>query len=124
MLLEELYFGWFEAIYHNDEDRVREVIATAVYLDAFHEAAESMELPRAPTRSDVRITDLEILRDDQSCLVIFSTLDLTDWRGPEATVEGVNVLLRHDGKFKLGTAWTNRSDLWHTDCMIEPDIGQ
>src|SRR5690606_31914706 len=69
LLLEDLYYRWFDAIYHNDETAVREVVATEVYLDAFSNAVDNLDLPSAPTRDGIVVTELEILRDDAKCLV-------------------------------------------------------
>ena len=33
-ILRRLWFGWFEGIYNQDEDRIREVVATQRFLDA------------------------------------------------------------------------------------------
>jgi hypothetical protein len=122
LILEDLYFRWFDAIYRNDEEAVLDVIATQRYLDDFRSATESLELPDAPERAEVIVTDLEILRDTPECVVTFSHLDLTRWRGDDATVTGVNVLLPVNGEWRLGTAWTHRNDLWESDCLIEPEL--
>lgn len=66
--------------------------------------------------------DLEILRDSETCLVTYSTVDVTSWLGPDGMVSGVNVLLPVETEWRLGTAWTNRNDLWQTDCEIEPGL--
>ncbi len=33
-ILQALWFGWFEGIYNQDEDRIREVVGTQAMLDA------------------------------------------------------------------------------------------
>ena len=37
-ILRALWFGWFEGIYNQDEDRIREVVGTQAMLDAAREA--------------------------------------------------------------------------------------
>lgn len=122
IILEDLYFRWFEAIYHEDEEAVMDVVATEVYLDSFRDAVTNLELARSPRRSEVVVRDVEVLRDDAKCLVTFSTLDLTAWRGKGVTTSGVDVLLRVDGDWRFGTSWTNRDDLWEGDCKISPEL--
>lgn len=122
LILEDLYYRWFDAIYRNDEAAVREVVATEQALSDFRSAVENLDLPREPTRKEIRISDLEILRDDTQCLVTYSTLDLTAWRGEGVETSGVDVLLRVDASWRLGTTWTNPSDLWEPDCLIEPEV--
>ncbi len=40
-ILRELWFGWFEGIYNQDEDRIREVVATEEFLSAGIEAFDT-----------------------------------------------------------------------------------
>lgn len=122
LILQDLYFRWFDAIYRNDEEAVREIAATQNNLDDFRNAIEEMDLPSAPDPGDIQIHDVEVLRWDESCLVVYSVLDLSNWRGDGAISEGVDVLLPVEGEWRLGTAWGNKSDLWQQDCEIEPDI--
>lgn len=122
LILEDLYFGWFDAIYHNDEEAVREVVATSNNIEDFHQAVESLTLPSPPIRAEIQVKDVEILRDDDRCLVTYSILDVSQWRGEGALSEGVNVLLPVEGEWRFGTAWTHRYDLWEADCSIEPDL--
>lgn len=122
LILQDLYYRWFDAIYRNDEDAVRQVIATGVYLNAFRDSVENMELPRAPQYDDIVIRDLELLRDTRRCLVTFATIDLTSWRGQDALTSGVNVLLPVNGGWRFATSWTNKSDLWEADCDIQPEL--
>ncbi len=48
LILQDLYYRWFDAIYRNDEDAVREVVATEDDLDAFPRAVENMHAPARP----------------------------------------------------------------------------
>src|SRR5690606_2934523 len=55
LILEDLYFRWFDAIYRNDEEAVREAIATERYLTDFRNAVGSLDIPRQPEREDVAV---------------------------------------------------------------------
>jgi hypothetical protein len=122
LILEDLYFRWFDAIYRNDEEAVRTISATSNNIDDFHRAVETLELPSAPEREDIVVRDVEVLHDDPTCLVSFSVLDVSAWQGAGAVTDGVNVLLPVAGEWRFGTAWENKNDLWESDCLIEPDL--
>lgn len=122
LILQDLYFRWFDAIYRNDEEAVRAIAATQNNLKDFHRAVEQLRFPRAPTPDDIRVSDVEILRWDESCLVVYSVLDVSSWRGEGAVTDGVNVLLPVNDQWLFGTAWVNKHDLWQDDCGIEPDL--
>ncbi len=116
-ILRELWFGWFEGIYNEDEDRIREVVATEQMLNAALNAFGS-EFESAPAADQVEI-DIEILRTDEECLVTWGLLDVTAFRGPDATTRNVQVLRHTDGHWKFATSWVNPQDLWETDCESE-----
>lgn len=122
LILQDLYYGWFTAIYNEDENTVLEVIATQRYLEDFRRAITTLEYPRAPEKDEIVVTELEILRDTEECLVTYSTIDVTSWLGDDAIVTGVDVLLPVDGEWRFGTAWIYKEDLWQRDCEIEPDL--
>jgi len=121
-ILRDLYYRWFDAIYRKDENAVLEISATSNNLDDFRRAISSVEFPRGPERSDIVIRDLEILRWDDSCLVVYAALDLSSWRGEGRVSTVVNVLLPVDGQWLFGTTWLYKDDLWQDDCRIEPDL--
>lgn len=116
LILEDLYFRWFDAIYHDDEEAVRQVVSTERGLDDFAQAVAQMELPREPRREDVRVDTVEVLRDDDDCLVVFHDLDLTEWRGPDSRSSLVDVLFPYESGWRFATSWQNRNDLWEADC--------
>jgi len=113
-ILQELWFGWFEGIYNQDEDRIREVVATEVMLEsavaAFGKAYDS-----PPSYEDVLFSGSEVLRSDEECLVVWSTIDISGFAGPGASESSLYVL-RSDGSWLLATVWVNREDLWEPDC--------
>lgn len=122
LILEDLYFRWFQAIYNNDEEAVRDVIATQNNLSDFRSAVENLELPRSPELGDITVRDINLLRDDPDCLVAEFVLDLSSWRGEGMVTEGVDVLLRVGQEWRFGTSWESANDLWQEDCEIEPDL--
>jgi hypothetical protein len=116
-ILQELWFGWFEGIYNEDEDRIREVVATEQMLEAARDAfGATFESP--PTREGVEL-EIEILRADSDCLVTWGLLDVTAFRGPEATTESVQVMRWVDDAWRFATSWVNRDDLWEADCEAQ-----
>jgi hypothetical protein len=116
-ILRELWFGWFEGIYHQDEDRIREVVATEQMLNS---ALNAFGAPfeQAPTPEGIHL-EVEILRSTPQCLVTWGTLDITDFRGPEATTNSVQVLRYFEGSWKFMASWIHRDDLWESDCEAE-----
>jgi hypothetical protein len=116
LILENLWFGWFDAIYRDDQDAVRLVIATEAGLEDFQEAATSVEYAGPPSREDVLVEDPEILRDDDQCLVVYSTLHVMEFVKEPGTSSGVDVLWPYKGGWRRATRWGNRGDLWEQDC--------
>ena len=72
-ILRALWFGWFEGIYNQDEDRIREVVGTQAMLDAARSQFGVMEFDVAPTAEAIRFEESEILRSDADCLVLWVT---------------------------------------------------
>jgi hypothetical protein len=116
-ILREMWFGWFEGIYNQDEDRIREVVASEQMLNAAQNAFGSAFLAM-PTRDGV-VLDLEILRSEESCLVTWGELEVTSFRGPVATTENVQVLRKVDGEWRFFSSWINKGDRWEADCEAE-----
>ena len=113
-ILRELWFGWFEGIYNQDEDRIREVVAT----DHQHVLAlgqfGSMQFERMPDRKDILFTDSDILLADNQCLVIHTTTQLTGFTNANTT--DVHILRQTDLGWKFFGLWSRPSDLWESDC--------
>ena len=116
-ILRELWFGWFQGIYNEDEERIREVVATEQMLNAALNAFGT-QFESAPAADQIEI-DIEILKADEECLVTWGLLDITAFRGPDAATRNVQVLRRADGQWKFATSWLNPEDLWETDCESE-----
>jgi hypothetical protein len=117
-ILQELWFGWFDAIYRKDADALWEVVATTKK----HEeglAAMAMEglFVEPPSVDGVVILRLDILRDEDDCLVVYSEEDYSAFRGNVGIGQGVSVLWpdpRYGWRF--ATSWRNAEDLWAGDC--------
>ena len=112
-ILRELWFGWFEGIYNQDEEQIREVVVLEETVETARESF-GIEFERAPTPSDISFSDSEVLRSDEMCLAVWTVLELSGFR--EGSSSGVEILRWTDGKWKSLTTWTNRDDLWEADC--------
>jgi hypothetical protein len=117
-ILTGLWFGWFEGIYNEDGDRIREVVGTQGMLDA---ARESFGAPftAQPSIEGVRLIQTEILRSDEACLVVWMGIDVSAFRGEGSQSQMVTVVRRTDDMWKLASTWTHRDDLWDADCVSE-----
>jgi hypothetical protein len=116
VLLQELWFGWFDAIYRKDPDALWEVVATTTFYDAGVAAMETMEFVAAPTSEGVLIEELSILLDRPDCLVVENSIDMTAFRGLDGDTT-VSVLWP-DARFgfRFATGWQFANDLWLNDC--------
>ena len=119
-ILQALWFGWFEGIYNQDENRIREVVGTQAMLDAALEQFGVMEFGREPRATDLAYSASEILRADESCLVVWTTTRVSGFN--EATTTDVHVLRSRDDSWVLASLWREKNDLWDTDCefQLEP----
>jgi hypothetical protein len=113
-ILRELWFGWFEGIYNQDEDRIREVVGTQALLDAALAQFGVMEFSAQPTIAAVVLSEVEILRSDQECLAVWA-IAASEFRA--GSIEGVHVF-RPDGRWLLINTWPLRNDLWEADCDV------
>lgn len=114
-ILQALWFGWFEGIYNQDEDRIREVVGTQAMLEAAREAFEAPFTAR-PSIEGVRLNQIDILRSDKSCLVVWMGVDVSAFRGEGSQSPMVAVVRRTDDTWKLASTWTHKDDLWDADC--------
>lgn len=112
-ILRELWFGWFEGIYNQDEDRIREVVATEERVSAAKEQFGVMTFTHSPTLHDISLSQTEILRIDRECLAVWTVLS-ADFR--EGSSSGVHVLRWIDGRWVSLSNWVYRDDLWEADC--------
>jgi len=119
-ILRELWFGWFEGIYNQDEDRIRQVVASQQMLDAAREAFGTMEFNAAPAEDEIHVSGTTILLADSSCLVVQALLTVESFRSGSS--QGVSVMRRSDGQWKTLSRWRHEGDLWEDDCksLLEP----
>jgi hypothetical protein len=115
-ILRELWFGWFQGIYNQDEDRIREVVATTHQLQLATEQFGQMEFERAPLPTDLSYSNSEILHATDQCTVIHTRLTLTGFQDAETT--DVYVLRWNDG-WRFFSLWAFPDDLWESDCEAE-----
>ena len=117
VLLRDLWFGWFDAIYRKDPDALWEVVATTRNYDAGLAAMDTMTFIEPPTLEGVVIEDLALLLDRSDCLVVEQTLDLSSFRGAGSIGSTVSVLWPDSRRtFRFATDWRLPNDLWLQDC--------
>ena len=120
LILQTLWFGWFEGIYNQDEERIREVVGTQAMLDAARSQFGAMEFGREPRATDLTLSDSEILRADEGCLVVWTTTEVAGFN--EASTTDVHVLRLVNEGWVLASLWQEKNDLWDMDCdsRLEP----
>jgi hypothetical protein len=116
-ILRELWFGWFEGIYNQDEDRIREVVGNPDQVDAAVEQFGVMEFEAVPTRGAILFDDTEILLSTESCLGVWTDVDATSLVGERN--DGVHVFIKSRGEWLFISQWANREDLWERDCQSQ-----
>ncbi|HKX74667.1 MAG TPA: hypothetical protein VJR05_04680 [Acidimicrobiia bacterium] len=122
-LLQELWFGWFDAIYRKDPDALWEVVATTRRYDAGLAAMESMTFEGAPSPESISISRLMILLDRPDCLVVDHDVDVTAFRGEGAVGQSVSVLWSDQERgWRFATSWASPDDLWEQDCDLEREV--
>jgi hypothetical protein len=115
-VLRGLWFGWFEGIYHQDEDRIREVVATEEQVETAREQFGVMEFVAEPTPEALVFTETEILRSDEECLAVWVVLDARSFLGTGGTHTGVDVYRHTSTGWRYLSSWVYREDLWQGDC--------
>jgi hypothetical protein len=118
-ILRNLWFGWFEGIYNQDEARIREVVGTQAMLDAARAQFGVMEFTAPPTAEAISIAELEVLRSDEVCLVLGVTGAAPFVDAADNSVESVEVLRWARESWVLHSTWRYRNDLWEADCEGE-----
>ncbi len=118
-ILQDLWFGWFDAIYQKDPDALWEVVATEEKHRAGVEAMNSDFFLSAPTVEGLGVELRQILLDRTDCLVTYASLDATQFRGTSATTTRVDVMWPAiDGSWRLATAWDAPGGSWILDCDV------
>jgi hypothetical protein len=116
-LLQDLWFGWFDAIYRKDPDALWDVVATTTFYDAGVAAMETMTFESKPAQSDISFASFEILLDRPDCLVVSQNVDVSVFRGSGTFIQNVSVLWPDNRYgFRFATDWVHPGDLWLQDC--------
>lgn len=115
-ILRELWFGWFEGIYNQDEERIREVVATQHQFELALDQFSSMSFDDEPSPNDISYAETQILQATEDCTVIFTRATFTDFT--QATTSDVHVLRWLDD-WKIFSLWAFPDDLWEGDCEAE-----
>ena len=82
-ILRELWFGWFEGIYNQNEDRIREVVVLEETVETAKESF-GVEFLAAPRADDLAFGETEILRSDEECLAVWTVLQVSGFRVGES----------------------------------------
>lgn len=115
-ILRELWFGWFEGIYLQDEERIREVVVLEETVETARESFGQMEFSREPTLDLVNLEATEVLRSDAECLALWSVMSVTQFRDGATDSGGVHVVRYTEDGWRLLSVWQHREDLWEEDC--------
>ncbi|MGC2240023.1 MAG: hypothetical protein WA726_04230, partial [Acidimicrobiia bacterium] len=102
-ILRQLWFGWFEGIYNQDEERIKEVVGTEALLDSAREQFGVMDFKGMPDPEAIGFEGTEVLRNDSACLSIWSTLSLTGFRSGATT--DVSVVRWAGNRWVLVSTW-------------------
>lgn len=118
IILEDLWFGWFDAIYRKDPEALWRVVANEEGHEAGVAAMDRAEFTESPTREGVVTLDLEILLDRPDCLVVYVVHDLSAFKGSAGTGDAIVDVLWPDARYgwRFAAHWKYRDDLWQADC--------
>ena len=114
MILQELWFGWFDAIYNKDADALWEVVATTRFHDAGIAAMESLDFSEAPIESDITIEIESLLLDRADCLVVHHQASAEFIEAVNSTVSVMWPDQQYGWRF--ASAWVLPGDMWLQDC--------
>lgn len=113
-ILRELWFGWFEGIYNQDEDRIREVVATEHQIALATRQFGEMPFAAPPGEGDLAYAETQILRSDEECLVVWTSTSISGFT--QASTQDVHVLRWVGDAWGLFSLWAFKGDLWDGDC--------
>ena len=113
-VLRELWFGWFDGIYNQDENRIKEVVASQSQLDAAITQFGVMDFAGIPAADSFAFEETEILRSDTGCLAIWSAVQINDFAN--LSFSGLHVFRFVSNDWKLVSIWEFANDLWEQEC--------
>jgi hypothetical protein len=113
-VLREFWIGWFEGIYNQDKDRIKEVVASQSQLDAAVAQFGVMEFAEPPTPASFAFVETEILLADTECLATFSEVHINGFA--TLSFSGVHVFRLVSNDWKLVSIWEHPDDLWEQEC--------
>lgn len=121
-ILRDLWFGWFEGIYNQDEERIKEVVGTQALLDSARNAFGELEFTAAPSPDGIRISDVEILRADETCAALWVTSHASFLPGQLEPLQSVEILRWSGDNWFMVSSWKFKNDLWESDCesLLQP----
>lgn len=122
-ILRQLWLGWFEGIYNQDEERIKEVVGSQTALDSARTAFGSLGFVAVPTVAGVIFEEIEVLSSSEDCLVIWSRSDALFLENLEGGLrDGVDVLRWSVDTWVMISSWQYKDDLWEADCesVLEP----
>ena len=114
-ILRNLWFGWFEGIYNQDEDRIREVVGSEQQIQAARDQFGQLAMTRSPTSQDFSFSGTEILEASDQCTAVWSEMSASEFTTVE--VSGVHIFRRPEADWLFVSLWTHRDDLWENDCV-------
>jgi hypothetical protein len=123
VILRELWFGWFEGIYNQDEDRIKEVVGSQVLLESARGAFGNLGFVTMPGANGIVFDETDVLLSSEECLVLWSRSDALFLENPQGALrEGVDVLRWNDNGWVMVSSWQLKGDLWEADCesLLEP----
>lgn len=112
-ILREFWLAWFEGIYNQEDDAIRDVVVTEEQLASATQQFGVMDFLHRPTHDAFTFSATEILHSAPECLGLWASVEATFREGGLA---GVHVFRWHDGRWKLLNLWPRRNDLWREDC--------
>jgi hypothetical protein len=117
-ILRTLWFGWFEGIYNQDENRIREVVGTQAMLESARSQFGVMAFEAAPSAEAIQFEEIEILRSDTDCLAVWVNAS-APFLTSAPSVTSVEVTRWTGQSWVLVSTWRYRDDLWEPDCESE-----
>ncbi len=113
-LLRTLWFGWFEGIYNQDENRIREVVVTEKQVAAAVAQFGAMTFLDEPSTVGISVENVDVMKSDETCTAIWAEIQISQFN--EASFSGVHVFRYAGNRWLFASIWEFRNDLWESDC--------